>query len=210
MRNVVVLCLLALLTAIALGDDATPKNVSVLVVYYSKDGHTRAMAEAVQNGAQSVEGVTVNLLDVSQAKPEDVLAADAVIVGSPVYKANVPPPVQEFINSWPIKDPALHDKLGAAFVSAGNISGGEELTQMSILHSMLVCQMIVVGGPGAQQPFGAAAITGEKAAAAAGKEDEGKLVSDYYLKRGEALGRRVAQLALRMSAAEQSSEKQAR
>lgn len=210
MRRIAVLCLLTLLTTIALGDDATAKRVSVLVVYYSKDGHTRAMAEAVRDGAQSIEDVTVTLLDVGQAKPEDVLAADAVIVGSPVYKANVAPPVQEFINSWPVKDPALHDKLGAAFVSAGNISGGEELTQMSILHSMLVCQMIVVGGPGTQQPFGAAAITGEKAAAASTKEDEGKLVSDYYLKRGEALGWRVAQLALRMAAAERSSENQAR
>ncbi len=204
MRNVVALCLLALLTAIALGDEATPKHVSVLVVYYSKDGHTRAMAEAVRNGAQSVEGITVSLMDVSQAKPADVLAADAVIVGSPVYKANVAPPVQEFINSWPIRDPALHDKLGAAFVSAGNISGGEELTQMSILHSMLVCQMIVVGGPGAQQPFGAAAITGEKTAAVSGKEDDGKLVSEYYLKRGEALGRRVAQLAFRLAGTKQN------
>jgi multimeric flavodoxin WrbA len=129
---------------------------------------------------------------------DDVLSADAVIVGSPVYKANVAPPIQEFINSWPIQNAALHDKLGAAFVTASGISAGEELTQMDILHSMLVCQMIVVGGPDARQPLGASAIVGENPSGKADeKKDEG-LVSEYYLKKGEALGTRVTQLAVRM------------
>ena len=198
MRRTVLICLLALLPVLALAQSVEQKKPNVLIVYYSAKGHTKAMAEAVVKGARSVEGATVNLLSVADAKAADVLAADAVIVGSPVYKANVAPPMQEFINSWPIKDNALRDKLGAAFATGSGISGGEELVQMDILHAMLVCQMIVVGGPDAKQPFGASAITGENPSEKPDDKREGELVSEYYLKKGEALGARVAQLAVRM------------
>jgi multimeric flavodoxin WrbA len=50
------------------------------------------------------------------------------------------------MNRWPFEGTPLKDKIGAAFVSAGGISAGEELTQLSILHSMLIFGMIVVGG----------------------------------------------------------------
>jgi NAD(P)H dehydrogenase (quinone) len=198
MRKAAVLCLLILLPVLALGEKAEQNKATVLVVYYSAKGHTRAMAEAVAKGARAVEGATVNLLSVADAKVADVLSADAVIVGSPVYKANVAPPLQEFINSWPIKDGALRDKLGAAFVTASGISAGEELTQMDILHSMLVCEMIVVGGPDGRQPLGASAIVGENPSGKSDEKQEQGLVSEYYLRKGEALGTRVAQLAVRM------------
>lgn len=198
MRKAALLCLLVLLPVLALGANEESKKANVLVVYFSAKGHTRAMAEAVAKGARSVEGAVVNLRSVAEAKVEDVLAADAVIVGSPVYKANVAPPLQEFINSWPIKDNALRDKLGAAFVTASGISAGEELVQMDIIHSMLVCQMIVVGGPDARQPLGASAIVGENPSGKSEEKQEESLVPEYYLKKGEALGIRVAQLAVRM------------
>ena len=198
MRKATLLFLLVLLPVLALGANEESKKANVLVVYYSAKGHTRAMAEAVAKGARSVEGAVVNLRSVAEAKVEDVLAADAVIAGSPVYKANVAPPLQEFINSWPIKDNALRDKLGAAFVTASGISAGEELVQMDIIHSMLVCQMIVVGGPDARQPLGASAIIGENPSGKSEEKQEEGLVPEYYLKKGEALGMRVAQLAVRM------------
>ena len=198
MRKAALLCLLVLLPVLALGANEESKKANVLVVYYSAKGHTRAMAEAVAKGARTVEGATVNLLSVADAKVPDVLSADAVIVGSPVYKANVAPPIQEFINSWPIQNAALHDKLGAAFVTASGISAGEELTQMDIIHSMLVCQMVVVGGPDSRQPLGASAIVGENSSGKSDEKQEEGLVAEYYLKKGEALGTRVAQLAVRM------------
>jgi len=130
-------------------------------VYCSPQKHTRAMAEAVAKGARTVKGVRVKLLSVEEAKPSDVLAADAICIGSPVYNANVAPPIQEFINNWPFEGDLLRDKLGTVFISAGGISAGEELTQLSIIHSMLIFGMIVVGGPDWKSAFGASAIVEE-------------------------------------------------
>lgn len=169
-------------------------NANVLVVYYSVQGHTKTLAEAVTKGARSVVGVTVVLKTVVEATTPDVLAADAIIVGSPVYNANLAPEVQKFINSWPFEGAPLRDKIGAAFVTAGGFSAGEELVQTNILHAMLIFGMIVVGGPNWQQPFGASAIVGEKPFAT---EQQAGKVDELFLKKGEALGKRVAELARR-------------
>lgn len=188
---------LALTVSVAAVGQDQPK-ATVAVVYFSEKGHTKAMAEAVAKGARSVEGVTANLKAIPEAKLEDVSAADAVIVGSPVYKGNVAPQVQTFINSWPLKEGVMRNKTGAAFVTASGISAGEEMTQFDIIKSMLICQMIVVGGPDAGQPFGASAVSESPwPTKPADKKDEG-LVAEYFLKKGEALGKRVAEVAVRM------------
>ena len=179
---------------------ATPRKPSanLLVVYHSVQGHTRAMAEAVAKGARSVREVDVILKTVVEATPNDILMADAIIVGSPVYNANVAPEVQQFINSRPFDGASLRDKIGAAFVTAGGFSAGEELVQMNILHSMLIFGMIVVGGPDWQQPFGASGIVAEKPFET---EQQAGKVDAQFLKKGEALGKRVAELAQRLKLA---------
>ena len=133
----------------------------VLVAYYSERGHTKELAEAVSVGAGKESEVTVVLRSVKDATTKDILAADAIIVGSPVFNGAVAPQVQEFINSWPFKDAPLKDKIGGAFATGGGISAGEEFVQMNILRSMLVFGMIVAGGPDWTTAFGASAVTGE-------------------------------------------------
>ena len=167
---------------------------TVLIAFYSREGHTKAMAEAVERGARSVQGVTVKLMAVGDVKNDDLLNADAIIVGSPVYNANIAPEVVQFVNSWPFDGAPLMNKIGAAFVSGGGISAGEELAQMSILHPMLLFGMIVVGGADWTSAFGASAITFEKPFDKPPKET---LVAEQFLKKGEGLGRRVAELAAR-------------
>ena len=54
----------------------------------------------------------------------------------------------------------MRDKVGAAFVTAGGISAGEEAVQLAILRAMLVYNMIVVGGADWTAAFGASAVTG--------------------------------------------------
>jgi NAD(P)H dehydrogenase (quinone) len=167
----------------------------ILVTYHSATGNTQAMAEAVADGARSVEGVDVVVRSVEQATTEDLLASDAIVVGSPVYNANVAPEVQRFINGWPFPGKPLADKIGAAFATGGGISAGEELVQLNILHSMLIFGMIVVGGPDWTQPFGASAVTEELALDAAGSPNR----APDFLQKGFALGKRVAELCRRIS-----------
>lgn len=165
---------------------------NVLVVYHSRTGHTKALAEAVAAGAESISDAEVRLLSVQKASNEDVLWADAIIVGSPVHSANVSTEIQDFINHWPFRGQKLKNKIGAAFVTGGGISAGEELTQLNILHSMLIFNMIVVGGANWQSAFGASGITEEKPFIRNKSETP---VASQFLGKGSTLGKRVAQLA---------------
>ena len=167
-------------------------QTSILIVYHSETGNTAAMAEAVADGARMVDGVAVFLKTSDETKGLDFITADALIVGSPVYNANVTPEISRFIASWPFEGEPLKNKIGAAFVTAGGISAGEELVQMNILQSMLIFGMIVVGGPDWTQPFGASAITGE----APFNIESPKELDEKFLERGRELGKRVAGIAL--------------
>ncbi|TVQ13972.1 MAG: flavodoxin family protein [Bacteroidetes bacterium] len=165
---------------------------TVLISYYSKTGNTQAMAEAVARGASKVEGITIVLKTVEETTNEDLLNAGAIILGSPVYNANVAPRVQEFISSWPFEGAPLKDKLGAAFVTAGGISAGEEVTLLNMLQSMMIFGMIVMGGDDWTAPFGASGIRGEPPFS--GDEP----LREAFLEKGEKMGARVAGVLLKM------------
>lgn len=170
-------------------------QTNVLVVYHSETGNTERLAEAIAGGAAQVEGVDVVLKTSNQTVEQDLLNADAIIVGSPVYNANVSPEISRFIASWPFEGEPLKDKIGAAFVTAGGISAGEEIVQLNILQSMLIFGMVVVGGPDWTQAFGASAIVGESPFEADSPDE----IDEEFLKKGSALGKRVADLTLQIS-----------
>ena len=169
---------------------------SVLIAYHSLSGNTETMAKAIYEGVSSVEGVNVKIMKIKDIQKEEILSADAIIVGSPVHNANITPAVQRFINRWPFKGQPLQNKIGAAFVTAGGISAGEEIALMNILHSMLIYNMIVVGGAGWTSAFGASAIVEEPPFDALDEKNE---VSVQFLDKGKALGKRVATLTKRFS-----------
>ncbi|MCP9453298.1 MAG: NAD(P)H-dependent oxidoreductase [Nitrospira sp.] len=166
--------------------------VKVLVAYHSLSGHTERMAEAVAEGAKSVEGTRVVLKRVGQVTAEDLFSSDAVVVGSPVYWANMAGEVKTFFDNWQFKfgvfpEFKMRDKVGAAFVTGGQVSGGKELTMLTILAAMLGNQMIVVSGGGA---FGASATT----------EGDSPGIDTKELAEAKALGQRVAEVAKRLVA----------
>ncbi|HSG07480.1 MAG TPA: flavodoxin family protein [Longimicrobiales bacterium] len=194
-RSVHACCLLALSLAAPLAllpDLASGQNV--LVVYHSVTGHTRLMADAVAEGARKEVGVDVRVRSVGEAATEDLLWADAVVLGGPVRSGNVSPEVATFLNAMPF-DGSMKDKVGAAFTTGGGISAGEELAQVAVLHAMLVYGMIVIGGPEWTSAFGASAVTGE---APFVDLPEGVSVAPEFLEKARALGRRVAVVAGRL------------
>jgi NAD(P)H dehydrogenase (quinone) len=163
-------------------------DVKVLIVYHSVTGNTEKMAQGVAEGANGVSGASVVLKKVGEVTGDDLLACDALIVGSPVYFANMAGEIKAFFDNWalkfhfPFNDSKMRNKVGGAFVTGGSISNGKETTMQSIHAAMLINQMSVVSGGGA---FGASATTGPDSPG----------VDEKELEAARALGKRVAEFA---------------
>jgi len=162
------------------------EQVKVLVAYHSLTGHTEKMAQAVVEGAGSVPGTVVELRRVGEVTAQQLFAADALVVGSPVYWSNMAGEVKTFFDNWQFKfgvfpEFKMRNKVGAAFATGGQISGGKEVTMLTILAAMLGNQMIVVSGGGA---LGASATT----------EGDSPGISEQELAEARELGRRVAEV----------------
>jgi flavorubredoxin len=89
----------------------------ITIIYASQSGKTKRMAEAIANGAKSVKGVDVLLKNVFQAKPDDVLDADAVVLGGSTYNSKLIKTMDPFLAQLEKLD--LKGKLGVAFGSYG-------------------------------------------------------------------------------------------
>ena len=157
----------------------------VLVVYYSRTGHTKAMAEAVGEGAAEIEDVEVEVESVEDTTPDDLLGPDGLVFGSPVYYGTMGAPLKELFDKSVCHHQKLAGKVGAAFTSSGAPHGGNETTIMSILQACLIHGMIVQGRAGTDH-YGAVAL---------GAPDD-KAIDDC-----RDLGRRVAELTLRLGSA---------
>ena len=101
LKSAGVLCTVAGLPPYASpGDAADPAPLIVLVTYHSATGNTEKMAQGVAEGAKTVSGTSVVLKRVDEVIRDDLLSADAVIVGSPVYVGSVSGQVKTFLDNW--------------------------------------------------------------------------------------------------------------
>ncbi len=72
--------------------------MKIVIIYDSKGGNTRKMAEAIAEGASSVEGVEVEVKRIGEAFPLSLLRdADGVVFGSPVIYADVTNEMRDFL-----------------------------------------------------------------------------------------------------------------
>jgi len=186
--RLLLLCTAGILACPAIGASADGHgNIQVLVAYHSLSGNTERMAEAVAEGVRMVPHTQVVVRRVGKVTAEELFAADAIVLGSPVYWSNMAGEVKAFIDDWQFKfgvfpDFKLKNKVGAAFATGGQISSGKELTILSILAAMLGNYMITVSGGGA---FGASATT----------EGNSPGIDEQELSSARELGRRVADVA---------------
>lgn len=141
----------------------------VLVLYYSSYGHIEAMAEAVAEGARSVEGTIVDVKRVPELMPDEVAAAahikvdqaapiatpdelanyDAIIFGTPTRFGNMAAQMRNFLDQtgglWFAN--ALVGKVGSVFCSTASQHGGQETTITSFHTTLLHHGMVIVGLP---------------------------------------------------------------
>ena len=145
----------------------------VLVLYHSTYGHIEKMAEAVAEGARSVEGVTADIKRVPELVPEelarksgykldqaapiasvdDLEQYDAIIVGAGTRFGTAASQMRNFWDQtggvW--FQGKLVGKVGAAFTSSATQHGGNETTLIGLIQTLLHHGMVVAGLPYAFQ-----------------------------------------------------------
>lgn len=194
----------------------------ILVLYYSHTGAVKEMAQLVARGVEQTRGCSARLRTVPKissvsqavepavptagapyAEHRDLAECIAIALGSPTRFGNMAAPMKYFWDStgelW-LKG-TLSGKPAAVFTSTASPHGGQETTLVSMMMPLLHHGMLIVGLPytepelmsttGGGTPYGASHHAG-----AAGE----RAVSEHERKLCIALGRRLAEVALKLSA----------
>lgn len=150
------------------------EKIKVLVLFYSLTGHTARLAEYIAQGVREIEGVEVEIKQVPELMPkeviennpqlkaanetladipvatiEDLTAADAVAFGTPVHFGSFASQLKQFIDqlSPVFVKGTMTGKPAAFFTSSGSIHGGEEAALLSLMIPLLNLGMIPIGVP---------------------------------------------------------------
>jgi len=89
----------------------------MLILYYSRTGNTKKMADAVAEGAGMVQGVEVELN--YHIAPEALDNYDAILIGIPTYHHDMTVDMKNLFEEAAVKNVNLKGKIGAAFGSYG-------------------------------------------------------------------------------------------
>lgn len=89
----------------------------VLVLYYSRTGNTQKMANAVSEGAKSIDDVEVELN--FHVDAESLNGYDAILIGAPTYHHDMPVDFKNLFEEAAVKGQNLKGKIGVVFGSYG-------------------------------------------------------------------------------------------
>jgi NAD(P)H dehydrogenase (quinone) len=196
----------------------------ILVLYYSRQGSTAALARQVCRGIETVQGMQARLRAVAPvtastdrlapavpddgppyATHDDLLECCGLILGSPTRFGNMAAPLKFFLDGtsalW--LSGALEGKPAAVFTSTQTLHGGQESTLLSMMIPLLHHGMYLVGLPFSERGLTDTRSGGTPYGAShvAVLSGHGKL-SDVEGELARALGRRVAALADRLQGGE--------
>jgi NAD(P)H dehydrogenase (quinone) len=140
----------------------------ILVLYYSRQGSTAALARQVCRGIEAVPGMQARLRTVAPvtagterldpavpdegppyATHDDLVQCCGLILGSPTRFGNMAAPLKFFLDGtsalW--LSGALAGKPAAVFTSTQTLHGGQESTLLSMMLPLLHHGMFLVGLP---------------------------------------------------------------
>ena len=165
--------------------------VRLLLLFDSRGGLTEQLAEAVAEGVRSVPNVELRYRRLDDAEPNELLGIDALIIGSPNWSGMTGKLKDWFDHSGDLWETGeLAGKVGACFTAGWSRSGGTEATLLQLLHLILSHGMVFVGLPWTD----AMRRSGSYYGATAHGE-----VTDGDKEQARALGRRVAEMTLRLA-----------
>jgi NAD(P)H dehydrogenase (quinone) len=196
--------------------------LEILVLYYSRHGGTKRLADAVCDGVALVPGCSARLRTVPAvsavseatepaiptqgppyAEPKDLEECAGLVLGSPTRFGNMAAPMKYFVDQWLGQwlSGALIGKPAGVFTSTGSLHGGQEATLLSMMLPLFHQGMILVGIPYSENdllttktggtPYGASHVAGA---------DGSNPVTDEEIRIARALGKRVAQTAIKLAA----------
>lgn len=188
----------------------------ILVLYYSRHGHVKMLADQIALGIEST-GVEARLRTVSavstvcEATEEDIPSSgdifcteddiancSGLLLGSPTRFGNMAAPLKYFLDGtaglW--MNGALVDKPAGAFTSTSSLHGGQESTLLTMMIPLLHHGMVLAGIPYSESaltttrsggtPYGATHVQSES-------------LSEEEIKLCQAQGKRIAMLASKLS-----------
>ncbi len=117
-----------------------------LVIYYTRSGNTKTMAKAIADAMEKA-GLPTKCKSVVETKVDDLVAAYAIVVGSPTYYGRAAAPIATLFDESVSRHGKLDGKIGAAFSSSANIGGGNETTICELNNMMLIHGMVIQGDP---------------------------------------------------------------
>lgn len=117
------------------------------VLYYSRSGNTRSMAERIAEGMRKVPGVEAGVFALDAVDEAFVKESWCVVLGTPTYLASMAAAVKTWLDESARKY-ELAGKVGGAFATQDYPHGGADLAVQSILSHLLVMGMLVFSGGG--------------------------------------------------------------
>jgi NAD(P)H dehydrogenase (quinone) len=150
------------------------------------------MAESLAAGARSLDGVEAKLKRFGEETKDELAQADGIALGSPVYMGDVAIEARQAALRWANDfgfwdSRGLQNKAGAVFATGAFPSNGKEVTMLSLAQTLWQFGVVLV------TPYGSIG-----ASATTARPDPG--VDDAEKKIAYALGRRLAETAVRMKA----------
>lgn len=117
------------------------------IAYYSRGGRTKAMAQRIADGMNSVAGVEARIFSIEEIDLDYLATSDVFLIGTPVYYASTTWQIKKWFDES--RNIALAGKLGGAFATADYAQGGAANAITMILTHMMVKGMLVYSGGGA-------------------------------------------------------------
>lgn len=194
----------------------------ILILYYSQGGAVRSMAQLIARGVESVPNAKARIRTVPkvsancEATESDIPASGdpyvelqdleecaGLALGSPTRFGNMAAPMKYFLDGttslW-LKG-ALTGRPAAVFTSSGSMHGGNETTLLTMMLPLMHHGMVIVGLPYSEPALSTTSTGGTPYGAShIGGSMDDRPISDDEKKLCMALGKRLAETALKLSA----------
>ncbi|MCB1747035.1 MAG: NAD(P)H:quinone oxidoreductase [Gammaproteobacteria bacterium] len=191
--------------------------IEILVLYYSRGGHTAALAEEIRHGVIAAPGCQARLRTVPPLDPgapvvpasgpayatrDDLRECAGLALGSPTRFGNMAAPLKAFLDTtsdlW--MSGTLVGRPAAVFTATGSLHGGQESTLLSMMLPLLHHGMVILGVPYTEAALLATTSGGTPYGASHHAGPDNTLpLSEHERRIARALGRRLAETARRLA-----------